>query len=116
MSGTHHIQLMHDLNLRTVTLISQKLTVQKQHVHPQTAAAAAAAATATAYSRPGSTNHGIFLITLCFADSIKEPYDSPTHHHGSNLQTVRSQTLAVHACHHLSGMRWMHNTRGIRSC
>jgi len=78
----------------------------------QTAAAAAAAA----YSRSGSTNHGIFLITLCFADSVEEPYDSPIHHHGSSLQTVRSQSHAVHARHDLSGMRGMYNTKGMQSC
>ena len=107
------------IGLCTLILISQKFAVQQKHVLSQTtaaASAASAAAAAAAYSRPGSTNHGVFLITLCFADSIKEPYDSPAQHHGNNLQTARTQTHAAHVCHHLFGIHWMQNTNGMQSC
>ncbi len=76
----------YEFHLRTLILISLKFAVRQKHVHSQMiAAAASAAAAAAAYSRPGSTNHGIFLITLCFADSIEEPYNSPTQNHGNQF-------------------------------
>jgi len=104
----------YDFDLCTLILISLKFAVRQKHVLAQTTAAASAAV-AAAYSRPRSTNHGIFLITLCFADSIEEPYDSPAQYHGNNLLTARSQTHAMHARHHLSDTL-MYSTKGMQSC